>query len=263
MFILAKIYRYISFESFIDLVLRKNLTFVHPSLLEDPYELYFFHERSKNVIEKSNGRLNYTFGTILTNIIANKLYIQSWTSLEESDALWRIYSHKGTSVRISTDREKIDLLDDVRIIDVNYVKNYEHAIEETVREKKDVIEYVGMKRDAFYHEQEVRLVKHYRFSSDEDTEKDVVAFLALNGLYDKYFENIEIDNLKEEIDKLAKRINQNIPVKTQYVCFEKIENFIESVTLNPFAPEWVNETLKIFCKKNDLEFLGKSKLYDK
>ncbi len=76
------------------------------------------------------------------------------------------------------------------------------------------------------------------------------------------WENIEIDKRGEEIDKLVKKINSNLQEKIQYVSFSEIDDFIESVMLNPFAPEWFNETMKTFCESNNLRYLGKSTLYN-
>jgi len=253
---MSKIYRYISFHSFVDTIQRRKLTFIHPSLWDDPFELYFLQQEIKSQIIKSNGNFSDALGAILQYIVSNKTYAQAWTSLNESDSLWRIYSHGGTSVRISTDRNKISLLDDVKIFDVKYVKRYKP----TITNNKDFIELIGTKREAFSHEKEVRLVKYNKFSDMDDANKHITAFLALNGM-DKYFDNIEIENIKEKVEELVKKINQNIQTKIQYIRFETVDNFIESVMLNPFAPDWFDDTLQFFCKKNNLKYLGRSKLY--
>ena len=254
-----KIYRYTSFESFVDTVIRKKLTFVHPSLWDDPYELHYLYQEIESKFKKSTGKLDTdVLEAILQYIIANKLYAQSWTSLDESDALWRIYFHGGTSLRIAVEREKAKLLEGVEIIEVNYVDSYE----ETVKKKKDFYGLIGTKRKAFSHENEVRLVKHYKYSDTDDAEEHIKAFFALSGKLSEYFGKINIDQIKEEVDKLVKKLNSNIQEKTQYVSFDKVDNFIDSVMLNPFAPGWVDETLRLFCEKNDLRYLGKSTLYN-
>ncbi len=253
-----KIYRYMSFESFVDTILRKQLIFVHPSLLEDPFELHYFHQRTQNRMNRSQKTLDQEFiGSILEKIIANKLYIQSWSKLDESDALWRIYSHSGTSVRIEVDRGKISLLNDVKILDITY----EGCSENYDNDEDEFYKIIGIKRKAFIHENEVRLIKHYKFIDTDDANKHLTAYLALNGPLYQYFEKIEIDDLKEEINRLVKFINQNLQCKTIPVSFEKVDNFLESAMLNPFAPDWVNDTLELFCKQYGVKYLGKSKLY--
>lgn len=255
---MSKIFRYTSFESFIDMVARKKLTFVHPSLWDDPYELRYLHQEIESKFKKATGKLDTeVLGAILEYIVANKLYAQSWTSLDESDALWRIYSHNGTSLRIAAEREKVKLLKSVEIIEVDYVDSYE----ETVSKKKDFYGLIGTKRKAFSHENEVRLVKHYKYSGTDDAEEYIKAFLALSGNSKEFLKTVEIDKIDEEVGKLVKKINYNIQDKIQYVDFDEIDCFIDSVMLNPFAPEWVNETLRMFCEKNNLQYLGKSTLY--
>lgn len=254
-----EIYRYISFESFVDMVVRQKLTFVHPSLWDDPYELRYLHQEIESKFEKATGELDTdVLGAIMEYIIANKLYAQSWTSLTESDALWRIYSHNNTSVRIAAKTEKIKLLGDVEIIEVDYVDSYE----EVVSKKKDFYGLIGTKRKAFSHEHEVRLVKHYKYSGVDDMQEHLKAFLILHGHRDSFLKSIEIDKISEEVAKLVKKTNENLQDKIQVLDFSEIDGFIESVMLNPFAPEWFNETLKTFCEKNNLLYLGKSTLYD-
>lgn len=250
------LYRYTSFESFVDSVLRKNLTFVHPSLWDDPYELSYFYQKIGDEFKKVKGKLDKdAYGAILEYIVANKLYAQAWTSLAESDALWRIYSYNGMSLRIAVKREKLKLLKDVEIIKVDYVKNYE----EVISKKKDFYGLIGTKRKAFSHEKEFRLVKHYKFSDTKDAEEHIMAFLQLKKK--EFFKEVEVDKIEEEIAKLIKKINYNIQDKIQYVSFDGIDDFIDSVMLNPLAPEWFNETMKVFCKNNNLRYLGKSDLY--
>ena len=240
------------------MITRKKLTFVHPSLWDDPYELRYLHQEIESKFKKSTGKMDTeVLGAILEYVIANKLYAQSWTSLEESDALWRVYSHNSTSLRIAAEREKVKLLKDVEIIEVDYVDSYE----ETVSKKKDFYGLIGTKRKAFSHENEVRLVKHYKYSSTDDAEEHIKAFLTLSGSTKKFIETVEIDKIGEEVSKLVKKTNFNIQEKIEYVDFDGIDGFIDSVMLNPFAPEWLNETLKLFCENNGLRYLGKSTLY--
>lgn len=98
---MTKIYRFISFEIFIDMLMKQSLTFVHPTLWDDPYEFKLLEYNFKRMIESSRSFTDVdTLGALLEHIISMKLYCQSWTKLDESDALWRIYSHSNTSVQI-------------------------------------------------------------------------------------------------------------------------------------------------------------------
>ena len=84
----------------------------------------------------------------------------------------------------------------------------------------------------------------------------------LNGHSEKFLKNVKINKIEEEISKLVKKTNANLQEKIKYVDFDEIDEFIDSVVLNPFAPEWFNETLKAFCDNNKLRYLGKSTLYN-
>ena len=89
------LYRFVSIETFLDIILNQHLVFVHPSLWDDPYEEVLINNIWKNIDNE-----NYVL-LMLTYILSHNFYAQSWTSLDESDALWRIYSHNNTSINQS------------------------------------------------------------------------------------------------------------------------------------------------------------------
>lgn len=175
---MSKIYRFMSFESFIDMILRKELVFVHPTLWDDPCEMKYLKDNIKNKINQFRDITHpEVFESVVKNILLYKTFCQSWTRINESDALWRIYSHNCTSVRIEIDVSNIKLLDDIDILDVKYISD------------KDVVEPNGdgwydlikLKRYAFSHEQEVRLVKHYKYVNDDDLKDKLLSYLRLSG----------------------------------------------------------------------------------
>ena len=49
--------------------------------------------------------------------------------------------------------------------------------------------------------------------------------------------------------------------KVKYISFSQINNFISSVMLHPLATGWMDETVKEFCARNNINYFGKSKLY--
>lgn len=252
------IYRFMSFESFVDTILKKQLTFVHPSLWEDPYELYHLNEHILKNLKNSSGVKEQVL-SLLQYLITKKLYCQAWTSLSESDALWRVYSHNKTSVRIAVEESKIDLLDDVKKIKVEYTDDFN----EMYLNDDNIYELLKLKRKAFAHEQEIRLVKHYKFLSTEDAIDKIKGLLTLLGKNKKFFEKVELEQINEEADKLISSLNFNLQQSTMSVSFSHIDNFIESVMLNPFAPDWFDDTLRLFCNKHNIKYIGKSKLYEK
>ena len=223
---MSSIYRFVSFESFVDIIQRKELAFVSPSMWEDPFEGFIFKTIKdtvgrKNVLEGLE-RLNQATHMDVLDVCEHIVKGQCWTRTHESDAMWRIYSYSNMSIRIEVDREKINELKDVESHDVSYHDKLDLEVEMDQIISEDgnglsLFKAFYNKRNAFSHEEEVRL------------------FTAINPL------------------------NSN---QVDYVSFKNIDGFIKSVMLHPLAPNWFGETLRNFCELNNLNYLGKSRLYD-
>lgn len=76
-------------------------------------------------------------------------------------------------------------------------------------------------------------------------------------------------NIRKKRKKLCPRYwhksihyNLNLNKKVKSINYTHVDNFIDSVMLNPFAPDWFNETLSQLCKNYNINYLGKSNLYD-
>lgn len=239
-----KIYRFMSIESFIDMVMKKSLTFVHPSRWDDPYEYILL----------DNLRKMYNYDFIQANSLfnlAHSVFCQSWTKKNESDALWRIYSHNNSSVRVCVKNENIKKLEGVTKKEINYSDNISS---EDVKTWDDLYNSITKKRTAFMHEEEVRLIKI------NPTETQLS--FGTNELF-KFANTLSLNkNLTVEQTKDIKKFNNCEYVEKIQIPFNNIDNFIDSVMLNPFAPDWFNETLELFCKEYNINYLGKSKLYE-
>ncbi|WP_273850626.1 DUF2971 domain-containing protein [Guptibacillus spartinae] len=253
---MSKIYRFISFESFVDMIMKQSLTFVHPTLWDDPYELNLIESKLKKTTDSADSiSTKHALETILQQIITNKLYCQSWTKINESDALWRIYNNNNTSVRIEIDLNDISKLENVEDLEVEYVEDLNEIVE-----KDSFYDLIKIKRKAFSHESEIRLVTHYKFNGTEDAQEYVKDYLKLSG--DSWlYKDIAIEEISTEVKRIISKLNLNLKDKTFQVYYGHIDNFINSVMLNPFAPEWFNKTLKMFCEQNGINYLGKSELY--
>ena len=217
------LYRYISFESFVGMIQKKALTFVLPELWDDPKESTPFLE----LIKQSNN----SYDKILLYSVYQKTYGQCWTRLSESDAMWRIYSYNNRAIRIKVAIDKLKQLPDVDIVPVKYSDIIEIH---TDNKKEAVLQSLSIKRLAFQHENEVRLIKHYRFMNDEDMEQHIKGFLAV---YDseKGYEIIESMypnlSLEEKVKKIVETLNiGKVRQETTDVLFESITNFIEETT---------------------------------
>lgn len=145
-----KIYRYLSFESFVYLIELKKLTFSKISNWDDPWE---------NVLARqcsflSNGKEMNSYSDSLD------LYGQCWTLNAESDAMWRIYSPNKSGVQVETTVGCLQHLIGYRrlFVDrVQYCKDPKDFLEKQKTIKLKCSEAL-LKRDAFRHEEELRIL---------------------------------------------------------------------------------------------------------
>jgi hypothetical protein len=157
------LYRILSFKHVVDMFESKELYFALPSSWDDPYEKILVHKRS------------------------HAFFAQCWCKKAVSDAMWRIYSQDRTAIRICTTRAKLraalnavkeshDL--DHMIKDVEYVQasKIDGRIAKIARtltanfEIKRAADALVLKRDAFDHEEEVRVLVNDR-GATEDSER--------------------------------------------------------------------------------------------
>ena len=222
---------------------------------DDPKENSAFFEYVKK--EKT------VFNKVVAMIIRDKTYCQCWSLLSESDAMWRIYSYDNKAIQLKTSFEKIKMLDNIDIVPVLYSDD---LVVDVTHDKKDVLlKSFGVKRVAFEHEKEVRLVNHYRFNDFEDCEKQVRAFLAMHQHPNmvEIFESLDCgETIEERVKKCAELLNLgNSKKTTKKISFKDVPNFIEGVKVHPLAPDWYVEIVNEYCRRNDIDFNGRSELY--
>lgn len=248
------LYRYISFESFVGLVQNKALTFVLPELWDDPKEGVFFFDFLLSIENQ--------FEKIMYYSIYHKTFGQCWTKLSESDAMWRIYSYNNRAVQIKVDTDKLCLLKDVRIVPVEYTDSY---IVDSSKKMESFYKSLAIKRVAFQHENEVRLIVNYKFKSDDDFENHAKAVLSIfqhpqgKELLESLYPGMQIEKQVEEAAKMLNvgKDRQN----TLDVSFGNIPDFIAGVKVHPMAPDWYVDVVREYCNRNGITFDGKSALY--
>lgn len=248
------LYRYIPFETFVGMIQNKSLTFVLPELWEDPKEcagIEHYIEQRDNVYEK-----------LMLQSVYYKTFCQCWTTLAESDAMWRIYSYNNRTVRICIKRESVDLLDDVKTVDVEYTDDLDSTFD---KGERGYLKALSQKRIAFAHEKEVRLIKHYRFKGIEDFKQHIYAWCAIseNPQSLEIAENeFQGQSIEEKVESIVKLLNIGEHTnKTIEVSFSHVPNFIIGVLVHPLAPEWYVDIVREFCVRNAIPFEGKSTLY--
>jgi hypothetical protein len=158
-----KIYRIVSLEKLLDMFVSAENTLVKPNQWEDTFE---------NFILKAKVKLKG--GSVITYDIHDRIYGQCWTLQNSSDAIWRIYSTNKESLRVRTTIGNLfqSLSDTQRelgefkccIGKVEYLTDKElmRQANSTFREdgvyQEDIFRSLLIKRRAFSHESEVRLL---------------------------------------------------------------------------------------------------------
>ncbi|MBN3059397.1 DUF2971 domain-containing protein [Pectobacterium versatile] len=161
------IYRIFSFEYFEKLMTEKQLVLVQPSMWDDPYENFFL----KTEVDFGNGDI-----ASLENL-NRTWYGQCWTENEDTDAMWRIYSHNKTGVRVKTTVRKLFLSIFDSSDNFSSLKYFVGKVE--YKDKKEIINFMQrvtfsemisggqnnkfaellcIKRTEFSHENEIRVL---------------------------------------------------------------------------------------------------------
>lgn len=175
------LYRILGFRHVVDLLESKELHFASPAQWEDPYEKVLVHRRSHAV------------------------FAQCWSKNAASDAMWRIYSADRTAVRIRTSRARLqreltkhaeERRIDFLIGDVDYLPsrqvNARIAALATDLERnytsRRAADALLVKRDAFDHEAEVRVIIHDRNLAGQVKPKPSYRLpVSIDGLIDSIF----------------------------------------------------------------------------
>lgn len=248
------LYRYISFETFVGMVQKQALTFVLPSVWEDSHEESPFHQ----LISKRNTAIEMAFFVAAHN----KTYAQCWSELAESDAMWRIYAYNNRALRIKVKIDKIAQLDNVQAVPVTYSDT---PFDCEIFDETALLSSLAYKRTAFIHEKEIRLINQYKYKDEKDAKQHITAILIQHGqqehtkMLDDMFPDMEWE---EKIENLLKLLNLgNNRMETKDISYSHIPEFVNGVMVHPLAPEWYVEVVQEFCKRNNIPFEGKSKLY--
>lgn len=265
------LFKYMTFEQFVDLIELERLYLTHVTLWEDCYEGYEVEKFGEYLLKGKELNEKAQHISKQWNEIKKKLYYaQSWTKLiDESDAMWRIYSPQKTGVRIKVKKNDIakcisqlqelqqDSYTDFCMGDVEYDKPIDYEkfrVNKDEAEESNIKAYdvstmplIYSKRKAFTHEEEFRfsfklcIVKLFKEFCEEVTDKNDATEKNMNALY-----------------------NYDYPKVVHY----KIENsLIDEVLLDPRAPKYFEETFIQYCNNKDFEEKNidfkKSDLYTK
>ncbi|MGA3284503.1 MAG: DUF2971 domain-containing protein [Verrucomicrobiota bacterium] len=151
----TKLYRYISFRQFVDFVETKQVSLSRIKDWPDTWEVPL----AKLPMQTDDGPIQFSLWNI-----HESMFGQCWSLHKESDAMWRIYSQQNEGVVVETSVKKFDLLQDIKYAALGPVIYYDDlkvALSQIDRSRNGEYEiFTGafLKRRAFEHEKEVRLV---------------------------------------------------------------------------------------------------------
>lgn len=259
------IYRFMSFEQFVDMIASRRMYLTQLLRWDDPHEAQTMRQLVKDFLSKEPATVKFSTRVRdeVLNLIHKSLYGQSWTTLEESDALWRIYSPDKMGIRISaaqadalasiqhTDFSKEE---DVEIFvgNVGYIspENAWAQVRKKV-EKEGISKYKMRFADlCFYKREQFSHEKEYRFC----------AFIPPKG-FDLDLSKIDPAKPGEEDRVVALLKNYNFP-PIYYYPFDPKQ--IRDVTLDPRAPDWFLEsTRNLFSSYGKKNLVRRSALYER
>lgn len=285
---MGSLYRIVSFPEFVNLVERKTERYRRPTAWEDTHEAFMLQLLSNDAhIDKVIQTLYTDMTGSIQGVIVNYMklwtarwlcYGQCWSKTAETDAMWRIYSYDKKAIRIETDAANIQDVLAASVEDTHYsivVDDVQYDLDTDIdltsqakllKTFPRVVEPFFHKREAFKHENEKRIILF-------DTEFAAMAagftsFCAMFNIGKEYKnKKLHISNIinavKEEILKIRypfekKKLSDNLFVENI-----DLSKYIKSVMVHPQAEKWIVDLIEIICIRNNLNFIGQSKMYQK
>ena len=285
---MERLYRIISFPTFINMIENKVERYVNPTSWEDTYEGYMLR-----MMEKSENRkkvIEVLFDIVSPNkiedVITNYLklwaarwlcYGQCWSKTDESDAMWRIYCYDKMAVRIETTEDEIySLLNHsnlpktcvTEIRDVEYDLDSENILKsqaQVLKECQKTVDPFFLKRQAFEHENEKRVIIF-------DKEKSAITGLTAKGAAFNFHKNnqeIPLDKgllfskIEDEIIKMQYPYDEENLKREMLINIPDISRYIKSVMVHPQADDWIVNLVEKICNRVGIKCVGKSHMYDK
>ena len=259
------LYRIMPLKFFFEMIKSQKLYFVRPKLWMDKHEGFLFQKlKSPQGIKEvelavSQFPPNLSRRCFIESALAfeKTFYAQSWSLRPHSAAMWRDYNHDNSSVRIEINESDIQKLHLVHLIDIEYVDavNLYAELDRVFGQGDSVcpMEAYRIKRRDFDHEQEVRLIYINPEALVEKPKAQMDQWRAA------------VENLRHSDPILAKAIEKEVLSEIQdhqLIDFNQVRGFIKSIMLHPHANSDLDRELANFCSRHELNYLGKSKLYD-
>lgn len=277
-----KLYRITSFEGFMSLLVNKAERFVRPiDGWEDTFEGYHLHlldtdEGAKRIIRVLYYEIS---GQDIKTTIVNyskmqraryACYGQCWSLVEDSDAMWRIYSYGKKAVQLVSTRERISKMITLsgwfgyapRIEKVKYdLLPSGSSLMEVFKPRSKADEPYFHKRVAFEHEKEMRVLLN-----DSQTYQSYTAF-SVQAITANLKRTDTTLPIEERILQASKRLNgedsfyHRIFEKSITLKVDKLGEYLIGVRVHPQAEKWYVDLIEKICSQYSIKFLGQSGLY--
>lgn len=234
------LYRFMSFTQFVDLVSGRRMYLSQVTRWDDTHEAHTLRKILREGIQSSTPKTPARLIDAVERFMHKSMYAQCWTTLAESDALWRIYSRDHMGVRITVKRAHV--LEAIRkaVPAVSNGKVLYCSTDDAVRRvlanslpadpngplRVNMVDCCMYKREQFKHEVE------YRFCAQ----------IWPPGPYPQIPENDDNPIINDQIVALLDGHSHD-PFKR----YDFDPSLIESVTLDPRAPDWFVESVRNLC----------------
>jgi len=248
-----KIWRYIDFAKFVDLLERKEQYFVRASkLIElDPYEGHFDELKllsDNDEIKIKHPELYQKMKNHSKKEHPKFLCVNCWHINEiDSDAMWKLYAttERGIAIQTTIRNLKKSLVCNQKRIDISKVRYIDHSKEKIIY--TNLLDRFSMKGVSFEHERELRM-------------------FVLDIVPEQY-EIISHDNqqYRDEIKSLEKETYKSKGDKNGVYVNIDLNQLIEKVYVSPLVQDWFVELVKSMMRKYGLNdgLVVKSKIYEK
>lgn len=262
------VWRYMSFDRFVDILAKKSLFFTRADRFEDPYEGY--KPKSIKLIQKEAAdRLKNNTPSEISEIFngnSQEKFLENWRRYVmcscwhhndgQSVAMWKIYSahNNGVAIKTTMGNLKASLSDehDVYIGKVNYdtKTTYEHRYWEdlafsprsssTEEQFKKILYFPYFRKETVYkYENEVRIII------------DSVP-LVFDYFYSNYPESATQYDLGALINTGFPDIwKDGLPIK---IDVEKLFGKTGKVIISPYADKWIIETVESVVRQYGFQF---------
>lgn len=237
-----KVYRYISFQRFCELLFHQELALVHPSKWPDQYETSVIRilqdSQNRKALETLFASRGLSFEKQFNSFLeiiqyeTDNMFCLCFSRSKDAEVMWNAYSFQNNAIMIRTSIEKLQALapESLTVFRVRY--DLENGIigilldnctfqDDKVSAFADIDEIIKHKRKRFRYENEMRLVGISPFEEPH-------------------------------------RFNSGI----LYLPIENISDFVERVMVHPLADDEYVALIKKMCLHFGIKFWGRSKVYE-